>query len=254
MNDDQLLRYSRHILLPQIGILGQEKLTRSLVLIVGLGGLGSPVAMYLAASGIGELVICDNDNVDLTNLQRQTIHNTETIGISKVQSATKAIAKINPEINVVPVQEYVDEKRLQKLVKEVDIVVDASDNFATRHTINQVCVTYKKPLVSGAAIRFNGQISVFNLTNNASPCYHCLFSKDGSNEDMHCATMGVFSPLVGAIGCMQAMETIKILLNIGTTLNGRLMLLDGLTMEWRSIKLNKDPECTICGISNPKII
>ena len=254
MNDDQLLRYSRHILLPQIGILGQEKLTRSRVLIVGLGGLGSPVAMYLAASGIGELVICDNDNVDLTNLQRQTIHNTETIGISKVQSATKAIAKINPEINVVPIQEYVDEKRLQKLVKEVDIVVDASDNFATRHTINQVCVTYKKPLVSGAAIRFNGQISVFNLTNNASPCYHCLFSKDGSNEDMHCATMGVFSPLVGAIGCMQAMETIKILLNIGTTLNGRLMLLDGLTMEWRSIKLNKDPECTICGISNPKII
>jgi len=254
MNDDQLLRYSRHILLPQIGILGQEKLTRSRVLIVGLGGLGSPVAMYLAASGIGELVICDNDNVDLTNLQRQTIHNTETIGISKVQSATKAIAKINPEINVVPVQEYVDEKRLQKLVKEVDIVVDASDNFATRHTINQVCVTYKKPLVSGSAIRFNGQISVFNLTNNASPCYHCLFSKDGSNEDMHCATMGVFSPLVGAIGCMQAMETIKILLNIGTTLNGRLMLLDALTMEWRSIKLNKDPECTICGISNPKII
>ena len=251
MNDDQLLRYSRHILLPQIGILGQEKLTRSRVLIVGLGGLGSPVAMYLAASGIGELVICDNDNVDLTNLQRQTIHNTETIGISKVQSATKAIAKINPEINVVPIQEYVDEKRLQKLVKEVDIVVDASDNFATRHTINQVCVTYKKPLVSGAAIRFNGQISVFNLTNNASPCYHCLFSKDGSNEDMHCATMGVFSPLVGAIGCMQAMETIKILLNIGATLNGRLMLLDGLTMEWRSIKLNKDPECTICGINNP---
>ena len=251
MNDDQLLRYSRHILLPQIGILGQEKLIRSRVLIVGLGGLGSPVAMYLAASGIGELVICDNDNVDLTNLQRQTIHNTETIGISKVQSATKAIAKINPEINVVPIQEYVDEKRLQKLVKEVDIVVDASDNFATRHTINQVCVTYKKPLVSGAAIRFNGQISVFNLTNNASPCYHCLFSKDGSNEDMHCATMGVFSPLVGAIGCMQAMETIKILLNIGATLNGRLMLLDGLTMEWRSIKLNKDPECTICGINNP---
>ena len=254
MNDDQLLRYSRHILLPQIGILGQEKLTRSRVLIIGLGGLGSPVAMYLAASGIGELVLCDNDNVDLTNLQRQTIHNTETIGISKVQSATKAIAKINPEISVVPVQEYVDEKRLQKLVKEVDIVVDASDNFATRHTINQVCVTYKKPLVSGAAIRFNGQISVFNLSNNASPCYHCLFSKDGSNEDMHCATMGVFSPLVGVIGCMQAMETIKILLNIGTTLNGRLMLLDGLTMEWRSIKLNKDPECTICGISNPKII
>jgi len=254
MNDDQLLRYSRHILLPQIGILGQERLTRSRVLIVGLGGLGSPVAMYLAASGIGELVICDNDNVDLTNLQRQTIHNTETIGISKVQSATKAIAKINPGVSVVPIQEYVDEERIQELVKEADIVIDASDNFSTRHAINQACVTHKKPLVSGAAIRFNGQVSVFDLSNSASPCYHCLFSKDGSNEDMHCATMGVFSPLVGVIGCMQAMEAIKILLNIGATLNGRLMLLDGLTMEWRSIKLNKDPECTICGISNPKII
>ena len=252
MNDDQLLRYSRHILLPKIGILGQEKLTRSRVLIIGLGGLGSPVAMYLAASGIGELVLCDSDNVDLTNLQRQTIHNTETIGMSKVQSATKAIAKINPEISVVPIQEYIDEKRLQELIREVDIVIDASDNFATRHTINQVCVTYKKPLVSGAAIRFKGQISVFDLSNSASPCYHCLFSKDGSNEDMHCATMGVFSPLVGVIGCMQAMEAIKLLLNIGETLNGRLMLLDGLTMEWRSIKLNKDPECTICGFTIQK--
>jgi molybdopterin/thiamine biosynthesis adenylyltransferase len=254
MNDDQLLRYSRHILLPQIGILGQEKLTRSRALIIGLGGLGSPVAMYLAASGIGELVLCDNDNVDLTNLQRQTIHNSETIGMSKVQSATKAISKINPEINVVSIQEYVDEERLQKLVKEVDIVIDASDNFSTRHAINQVCVTHKKPLVSGAAIRFNGQVSVFDLSHSASPCYHCLFSKDGSNEDMHCATMGVFSPLVGIIGCMQAAEAIKILLNIGKTLNGRLMLLDGLTMEWRSIKLNKDPKCAICGINNPKNI
>ena len=254
MNDDQLLRYSRHILLPQIGILGQEKLIKSRVLIIGLGGLGSPVAMYLAASGIGELVLCDNDNVDLTNLQRQTIHNSETIGMSKVQSATKTIYKINPEISVVPIQEYVDEKRLQKLVKEVDIVIDASDNFSTRHATNQVCVTHKKPLVSGAAIRFNGQVSVFDLSNSASPCYHCLFSKDGSNEDMHCATMGVFSPLAGIIGCMQAAEAIKILLNIGKTLNGRLMLLDGLTMEWRSIKLNKDPECAICGINNPKVI
>jgi molybdopterin/thiamine biosynthesis adenylyltransferase len=254
MNDDQLLRYSRHILLPQIGILGQEKLIKSRALIIGLGGLGSPVAMYLAASGVGELILCDNDNVDLTNLQRQTIHNSETIGMSKVRSATKAIAKINPEISVVPIQEYVDERRLQKLVKEVDIVIDASDNFSTRHATNQVCVTHKKPLVSGAAIRFNGQVSVFDLSNSASPCYHCLFSKDGSNEDMHCATMGVFSPLAGIIGCMQAAEAIKILLNIGKTLNGRLMLLDGLTMEWRSIKLNKDPECAICGINNPKVI
>ena len=254
MNDDQLLRYSRHILLPQIGILGQEKLIKSRALIIGLGGLGSPVAMYLAASGIGELILCDNDNVDLTNLQRQTIHNSETIGMPKVQSATKAIAKINPEINVVAIQEYVDEERLQKLVTEADVVIDASDNFVTRHAINQVCVTHRKPLVSGAAIRFNGQVSVFDLSSSASPCYHCLFSKDGSNEDMHCATMGVFSPLVGIIGCMQAAEAIKILLNIGRTLNGRLMLLDGLTMEWRSVKLNKDPACAICGINKPKII
>ena len=254
MNDDQLLRYSRHILLPQIGILGQEKLIKSRALIIGLGGLGSPVAMYLAASGIGELILCDNDNVNLTNLQRQAIHNSETVGMPKVQSATKAIAKINPEINVVAIQEYVDEERLQKLVTEADVVIDASDNFVTRHAINQVCVTHRKPLVSGAAIRFNGQVSVFDLSSSASPCYHCLFSKDGSNEDMHCATMGVFSPLVGIIGCMQAAEAIKILLNIGRTLNGRLMLLDGLTMEWRSVKLNKDPACAICGINKPKII
>ena len=254
MNDDQLLRYSRHILLPQIGILGQKKLIKSRALIIGLGGLGSPIAMYLAASGIGELILCDNDNVDLTNLQRQTIHNSETIGMSKVQSATKAIAKINPEISVVSIQEYVDEERLQKLAKKVDVVIDASDNFVTRHAINQVCVTHNKPLVSGAAIRFNGQVSVFDLSKSSSPCYHCLFSKDGGNEDMHCATMGVFSPLVGIIGCMQAAEAIKILLSIGKTLNGRLMLLDGLTMEWRSIKLNKDSACTICGTNSPKII
>jgi len=252
MNDDQLLRYSRHILLPQIGIPGQEKLIKSRALIIGLGGLGSPVAMYLAASGIGELILCDNDNVDLTNLQRQAIHNSETVGMSKVQSATKAIAKINPEIRVVAIQKYVDEERLQELVKKADVVIDASDNFVTRHAINQVCVIHKKPLVSGAAIRFNGQISVFDLRSSNSPCYHCLFSKDGSNEDMHCAIMGVFSPLVGVIGSMQAAEAIKILLNIGKTLNGRLMLLDGLTMEWRSVKLNKDPACAICGTNKPK--
>ncbi len=254
MNDDQLLRYSRHILLPQIGILGQKKLIKSRALIIGLGGLGSPVAMYLAASGIGELILCDNDNVDLTNLQRQTIHNSETVGMSKVQSATKAIAKINPEINVVAIRKYVDEERLQKLVAQADVVIDASDNFVTRHAINQVCVTHRKPLVSGAAIRFNGQVSVFDLSSSASPCYHCLFSKDGGNEDMHCAIMGVFSPLVGIIGCIQAAEAIKILLNIGRTLNGRLLLLDGLTMEWRSVKLNKDPACTICGTNKPEII
>lgn len=250
MNDDQLLRYSRHILLQQIGIQGQERLTKSRALIIGLGGLGSPVAMYLAASGIGKLIICDDDNVDLTNLQRQLIHNNETIGMSKIRSATEAITKINPEVNIVAVQEHVDEERLLQLVTEADVVIDASDNFSTRHAINQACVTHKKPLVSGAVIRFDGQVSVFDLSNEANPCYHCLFPKGGNNEDMRCAVMGVFSPLVGIIGCIQASEAIKILLSIGRTLNGRLLLLDGLTMEWRSIKLNKDPACTVCGVSN----
>ena len=254
MNDDQLLRYSRHILLPQIGIQGQEKLIKSCALIIGLGGLGSPSAMYLAASGIGELILCDDDKVDLTNLQRQAIHNSETVGMLKVLSAKEAISKINPEVVVTAIQKYVDEEKLQELITKADVVIDASDNFVTRHAINQVCVTHKKPLVSGAAIRFNGQISVFDLSSSNSPCYHCLFSKDGSNEDMHCAIMGVFSPLVGVIGSMQAAEAIKILLNIGKTLNGRLMLLDGLAMEWRSVKLNKDPTCAICGINKPKMI
>ncbi|MBL79241.1 MAG: molybdopterin biosynthesis protein MoeB [Nitrosomonadaceae bacterium] len=249
MNDEQLLRYSRHILLPQIGILGQEKLTKSCALIIGIGGLGSPVAMYLAASGIGELILCDNDDVDLTNLQRQSIHNSEAIGMPKVDSAKKAIAKMNPEINVTVFQEYINEKKLQELVPKADVVIDASDNFVTRHAINQACVAYRKPLVSGSAIQFKGQISVFDMSKDTSPCYHCLFSKDGSNKDMHCATMGIFSPLVGIIGSMQAAEAAKILLDIESTLNGRLMLLDALTMEWRSIKLNKDPECTVCCIN-----
>tara|TARA_Y100001936_G_scaffold67211_1_gene66159 strand:+ start:1303 stop:2055 length:753 start_codon:yes stop_codon:yes gene_type:complete len=249
MNDEQLLRYSRHILLPQIGVLGQEKLKESCALIIGLGGLGSPVAMYLAASGIGKLILCDNDEVDLTNLQRQAIHNSETIGMPKVCSAKKAITKINPEIHVTAIHEYIGEKKLQDLVPKANVVIDASDNFLTRHIINQACVIHRKPLVSGAAIQFKGQISVFDMSKNTSPCYHCLFSKDGSNKDMHCATMGVFSPLVGIIGSMQAAEATKILLDIGNTLNGRLMLLNSLTMEWRSINLKKDPECTVCCIN-----
>jgi len=248
MNDDQLLRYSRHILLQEIGIHGQERLIESRVLIIGLGGLGSPVAMYLAASGIGKLIICDNDNVDLTNLQRQIVHSNETIGTSKVYSATKSITKINPEVNVVALQEYVDEKRLLQLVTEADVVIDASDNFTTRHAINQACITHKKPLVSGAVIRFDGQVAVFDLSDVNSPCYHCLFPKGGDNEDMRCAVMGVFAPLVGIIGCVQASEALKILLSIGSALNGRLLLLNGLTMEWRSVNLNKDPACMVCGI------
>ena len=252
MDDTQLLRYSRHILLPQIGIEGQETLIRSHALIIGAGGLGSPVAMYLAASGVGKLTLCDNDNVDLTNLQRQIAHSTEAIGTPKAHSAKKTLAGINPEVNVVALQERVDEMRLLQLVAEADVVVDASDNFATRHAVNRACVAHKKPLVSGAGVRFDGQVAVFDLRRADSPCYHCLFpannqgENENGNEDTRCAVMGVFAPLVGIIGCVQAAEALKILLDIGETLNGRLLLLDGLTMEWRSIKLNKDPACAVC--------
>jgi len=246
VNDNQLLRYSRHILLPQIDITGQEKLNQSRVLIVGAGGLGSPIALYLAASGVGNLIICDGDQVDLTNLQRQIIHNSDSIGLAKVLSAKQSLARLNLEVDVTTIQEQVDAAKLLQLAAEVDAVVDASDNFSTRHHINQACVTHKKPLISGAAVRFDGQVSVFDLRHADSPCYHCLYPVNGEQEDMPCAIMGVFSPLVGIIGCMQAAETLKILLNIGESLNGRLQLLDSLTMNWRSIKLLKDPACPAC--------
>lgn len=246
MDDDQLLRYSRHILLPKFDIQGQEKLIHSCVLIIGAGGLGSPIAMYLAASGIGKLIICDHDVVDLTNLQRQIIHKTDAIGTPKVNSAKKTLAEINPEVNVVTLNKYVDDNSLHQLVAEADAVIDASDNFTTRHLVNKACTMLKKPLISGAVVRFEGQVTVFDLRDEKNPCYHCLFPKNGNDEDMHCATMGVFSPLVGIIGCTQAAEALKILLGIGETLNGRVQLLDGLTMQWRSIKLNKDPACDVC--------
>jgi molybdopterin/thiamine biosynthesis adenylyltransferase len=247
MNDDQLLRYSRHILLPQIGIKGQETLIQSHVLVVGAGGLGSPAVLYLAASGVGKLTICDSDKVDLTNLQRQIAHSTDRIGIPKSDSAKKTLAGINPEVNVIALNERMDERRLLQLIRDADVVVDASDNFPTRYIINRVCTLHKKPLVSGAVVRFDGQVAVFDLRHAHSPCYHCLFPADGEDQDMRCAVMGVFAPLVGAIGCVQAAETLKILLDIGQTLNSRLLLLDGLSMEWRSIRLNKDPSCKVCG-------
>lgn len=246
MNDDQLLRYSRHILLPQIDIAGQETLARSRILIVGSGGLGSPVALYLAASGVGNLIICDGDRVDLTNLQRQIIHHSHSIGLPKVASARQTLYSINPDVKVLAVEERVNAARLLQLVADVDAVVDASDNFATRHDLNRACVAHKKPLISGAAVRFEGQISVFDLRSANSPCYHCLYPDIGHQDDMPCAIMGVFSPLVGIIGCMQAAETLKIILNIGQSLNGRLQILDGLTTNWRSIKISKDPGCAVC--------
>lgn len=247
MNDNQLLRYSRHILLPQIGYEGQEKLVNSHVLIVGAGGLGSPVALYLAASGIGKLTICDFDNVDLTNLQRQIIHTTASVGINKAVSAQQTIYEVNPDVQVETVQEKSTEASFEVLASAADVVIDCSDNFATRYALNRVCVTLRKPLVSGAAIGFEGQVTVFDMRQPDSPCYHCLFPDVGAEEAMRCAENGVFAPLVGMIGTTQAAETLKLILGLGATLQGRLLLLDVQEMEWRSIRLSRDPDCKVCG-------
>ena len=246
MNDNQLLRYSRHILLPQIAYEGQEALTQSHALIVGAGGLGAPSALYMAAGGVGMLTVCDFDVVDLTNLQRQIIHTTQSVGINKAVSAKQTLQAINPEVVVNTVQEKSTEAAMSKLVKEADVVLDCSDNFATRYALNRLCFEYEKPLVSGAAIGFEGQVTVYDFRHPKSPCYHCLFPDDGSETDMRCSENGVFSPLVGIIGTTQAAEAMKLLMNIGTSLEGRLMLLDALNMEWRTIKLSKDPACKVC--------
>ncbi len=252
MNDNQLLRYSRHILLPQINYEGQEALVNSHALIVGAGGLGSPVALYLAASGVGTLTICDFDVVDLTNLQRQIVHTTASVGINKAVSAQQTLFEINPtiQVNTVCVKSTEDEFAL--LLAQADIVIDCSDNFATRYLLNRLCVQLKKPLVSGAAIGFEGQVTVYDMRSDSSPCYHCLFPDQsettGENNEMRCASNGVFSPLVGMIGTTQAAEALKLLMGIGESLQGRLLLLDALAMEWRTIKLGKDPACSVCGI------
>lgn len=252
MNDNQLLRYSRHILLPQISYEGQEKLVKSHALIVGAGGLGSPVALYLAASGVGTITICDFDVVDLTNLQRQIIHTTQSVGINKAVSAQQTIYEINPEVMVQTIQQKSTEDEFAALVAQADVVIDCSDNFATRYALNRLCVRLKKPLVSGAAIGFEGQITVYDMRADNSPCYHCLFpdSSETTGEDtsMRCATNGVFAPLVGMIGTTQAAEALKLLMGIGESLQGRLLLLDALSMEWRTIKLGKDPACSVCGV------
>ena len=247
MNDEQLLRYSRHILLPQLGIEGQEKLRAAHALIVGAGGLGSPAALYLASAGIGTLTLCDNDTVDLTNLQRQIVHRVDAIGTPKAESARRTLATINPEVKVNTIVERVAGARLDSLVSGADVVLDCSDNFATRHALNRACVAHRRPLVSGASVRFDGQIAVFDLRDPQAPCYHCLFPESGENEDMPCAVMGVFAPLVGVIGAMQAAEALKLVTGIGETLNGRLLLFDALTMEWRTVRLARDPACAVCG-------
>ncbi len=246
MNDEQLLRYSRHILLPQIGIEGQEKLLAARALVIGAGGLGSPVALYLASAGVGGITLCDNEEVDLTNLQRQIVHRTASIGRKKVDSARATLDAINPEVKVAALAERVDEKRLEALAALHDVVVDGSDNFATRHAANRACVRLKKPLVSGAAVRFDGQVAVFDLRAPDSPCYACLFPEHGESEDVRCAVMGVFAPVTGIIGSIQAAEALKLIAGAGETLAGRLLLLDALAMQVRTIKLARDPACPVC--------
>ncbi len=248
MNDQQLLRYSRHILLPEIGIEGQQKLLDAHALIIGAGGLGSPAALFLAASGVATITLCDGDTVDLTNLQRQILHRTSSIGMAKADSARAALAEINPEVHVVALNQRVDQTHLLELAAQADVVLDCSDNFATRYALNQVCVQLKKPLVSGAATRFDGQVAVFDLRHNDSPCYGCLYPEQADTEETRCAVMGVFAPLVGIIGSIQAAEALKLLLDAGTPLCGRLLVMDTLRMELRTITLNKDSACPICGI------
>ncbi|MBT3046234.1 MAG: molybdopterin-synthase adenylyltransferase MoeB [gamma proteobacterium symbiont of Ctena orbiculata] len=245
MNDDQLLRYSRQIMLPSIGIEGQERLLESRVIIVGLGGLGSPAAMYLAAAGVGTLVLVDFDQVDLTNLQRQIVHTTARIGELKVESARETLLALNPECRVETIPRQLDEDALLEQIEQADLVLDGTDNFATRFAINKACHQSGTPLVSGAAIRMEGQITVFT-GEPGGPCYHCLYPDEGEMDET-CSANGVLAPLVGVIGSLQAIEAIKQLTGAGKTLQSRLLLLDALEMEWRSLRLTPDPACPVCG-------
>jgi adenylyltransferase/sulfurtransferase len=245
MNDQQLLRYSRQIMLPKFGIEGQQKLLQSRVLILGMGGLGSPVAMYLAAAGVGELILVDDDEVDLSNLQRQIIHRTDTIGLTKVDSAQQTLKALNPDCNIQSYTTRLDTEQLKQQVEHADVVIDATDNFETRFNLNEACVKTQTPLVSGAAIRMEGQVSVFLNNQQGSPCYRCLYTDEGE-LDQSCSENGVMAPLVGIIGSIQALEAIKVLTSLGEVLDGRLLILDAMTMEWRSLRLKKDPKCPVC--------
>jgi molybdopterin-synthase adenylyltransferase len=247
VNDNQLLRYSRHILLDEIGIEGQGKVLAAHALVIGVGGLGSPVAYYLASAGVGKITLVDNDTIDLTNLQRQILHTTDRIGQPKAESGKQTLAQINPDVNVVALQEHVDGARLNELVQSATIVLDCTDNFATRHAINRACVTNKVPLVSGGAVMFDGQISVYDKRHDNSPCYSCLFPENEVFPEIHCSTMGVFAPLVGIIGATQVAEALKLLVGIGSSLEGRLLMLNARTMEWSSIGVSRNPQCPVCG-------
>ena len=247
MDDSQLLRYSRHILLDQLGPDAQARFAQSHALIVGVGGLGAPVAQFLAAAGVGTLTLCDADRVDLTNLQRQILYATADVGQPKVDAAAARLAAINPSVELRRVASRVDGEALASLAASADVVVDCTDNFETRHAVNRACVAHRKPLVSGAALRFDGQIAVFDPRDPASPCYHCLFGEGDALEETRCATMGVFAPLVGIVGATQAAEALKLVAGVGESLAGRLLLLDTLAMEWREMRVPRDPECPVCG-------
>ena len=246
LNDQELLRYSRQILLQHVDIDGQVRLKQSRALIVGLGGLGAPVALYLAAAGVGELHLADFDTVDLTNLQRQIIHDTGSVGLSKVDSAMRRLAALNPEIGLVPHPTAMDEDSLAAAVGAVDVVLDCSDNFSTREAVNAACVVAGKPLVSGAAIRLEGQLSVFDPRRPESPCYHCLYGH-GSEAELTCSEAGVLGPVVGLVGSLQALEALKLLAVFGEPLVGRLLLIDALGSRFRELRVKRDPGCSVCG-------
>jgi len=246
MTDEELLRYSRQILLPELDVDGQEKLRAATALIVGLGGLGSPVALYLAAAGVGRLILVDHDNVDLSNLQRQIAHQTDSIGSPKVESAATSARRLNPHCDIITVADKLDENNVRQWVQQSDVILDCSDNFAVRFLLNRISVELKKPLVSGAAIRLDGQLSVYDPRQEDSPCYRCLYEETGE-EDMRCVTNGVLAPVVGIVGSIQATEALKILAGFGSTLVGRLLLLDAARMQFREIKLKRNPGCPVCG-------
>ena len=247
MNDQQLLRYARHLMLDEIGIEGQQRLLDAHALVIGAGGLGSPVVLYLATAGVGRITVVDHDTVDLTNLQRQIVHNQSRLGLPKAESARATVAAINPDVQVHAVVQRADAALLDDLVPRADVVLDCSDNFRTRHAVNVACVKHRKPLVSGAAIGWDGQVSVYDTRSPQAPCYACLFPSDAAHEDVACSTMGVLAPLVGIIGSVQAAETIKLLAGAGEALAGRLLMLDGRRMAWDSITLQRQPFCSVCG-------
>ena len=246
MDDSELLRYSRHLLLDELGPDAQQRFAAAHALIVGVGGLGNPAAQFLASAGIGTLTLCDADAVDLTNLQRQLLFALPDVGMAKVDAAARRLASINPHVRIEPVRARVDDESLRSLVARADVVLDCTDNFATRHAINRAAVAARVPLVSGAAIRFDGQLAVFDVRRDDAPCYHCLFGEGEELEETRCATMGVFAPLVGIVGATQAAEALKLVAGVGTSLAGRLLLLDALTMQWREVRVPRDPQCPVC--------